>query len=216
MFEHARSRHRDSRRGREDHFDIGRQLREELRRNLHRNLRQRVGHQEFDFAEMFGGGRRGPFVRRGEVRSLILATLKDRPMHGYELIQELESKSGGRWRPSAGSIYPTLQQLSDEGLVTGEDVEGRRVYTLTDEGRKAAAESGSAPWDETKDGGRGDTRGQDLMRQVMELAAAIVQVHKVGSPQARSEAVRIVTDARKEMYRLLSEDESAAAEEASA
>jgi len=211
MFEHTRSRHRTHHRGREDHFDIGRQLREELRRNL----RQRVGHQDFDFADLFGGGRRGAFVRRGEIRSLILAALKDRPMHGYELIQELEAQSGGRWRPSAGSVYPTLQQLSDEGLVIGEDVDGRRVYTLTDEGRKAAAESGAAPWAETKEGERGDTRGQDLMRQVMELAAAIVQVHKVGSPQARSEAIRIVSDARKQMYRLLSEDEDASADEAS-
>ena len=211
MFEHARSRHRDPHRRREDHFDIGRQLREELRRNL----RQRVGHQDFDFADLFGGGRRSAFVRRGEIRSLILAALKDRPMHGYELIQELEAQSGGRWRPSAGSVYPTLQQLSDEGLVSGEDIDGRRVYTLTDEGRKAAAETGSTPWTENKDGERGDTRGQDLMRQVMELAAAIVQVHKVGSPQARSEAIRIVTDARKQMYRLLSEDEDASADETS-
>ena len=134
-------------------------------------------------------------------------------MHGYELIQELEAQSSGRWRPSAGSIYPTLQQLSDEGLVIGEDVDGRRVYTLTDEGRKAAADSGAAPWAETKEGERGDTRGQDLMRQVMELAAAIVQVHKVGSPRARGEAIRIVEGARKEMYRLLSEDEDVSAEE---
>ena len=193
-------------------------LRHELRRNIHRNLRQRVGNQEFDLADLFGGGRRGAFVRRGEVRSLILAALKDRPMHGYELIQELEAQSGGRWRPSAGSIYPTLQQLSDEGLVTGADVDGRRVYTLTDEGRKAAAETGSAPWADDKDADAGEgtgARGQDLMRQVMELAAAIVQVHKVGSPRARSEAIRIVTDARKQMYRLLSEDEHAAADEAS-
>jgi DNA-binding PadR family transcriptional regulator len=216
MFEHARSRHRDSRRGREDHIDIGRQLREELRRNLHRNLRQRVGHQDFDFADMFGGGRRGAFVRRGEVRSLILAALKDRPMHGYELIQELESQSGGRWRPSAGSIYPTLQQLSDEGLVIGEDVDGRRVYTLTEAGRKAAGETEARPWADAESGEAGEPRGQDLMRQVMELAAAIVQVHKVGSPRARSEAIRIVTDARKQLYRLLSEDENAAADEKSA
>jgi DNA-binding PadR family transcriptional regulator len=213
MFEHTRSRHRH--RGRDDHFDIGRQLREELRRNIHRNLRQRVGNQEFDFADLFGGGRRGAFVRRGEVRSLILAALKDRPMHGYELIGELEAQSGGRWRPSAGSIYPTLQQLSDEGLVTGEDVDGRRVYTLTDEGRTAAAETGSSRWADADTGEAGEPRGQDLMRQVMELAAAIVQVHKVGSPRARSEAIRIVTDARKQMYRLLSEDETASAGEPS-
>jgi DNA-binding PadR family transcriptional regulator len=209
MFERTRSRHRHHR-GRDDHFDIGRQLRDELRRNL----RQRVGHQEFDFTDFFGGGRRGAFVRRGEVRSLILAALKDRPMHGYELIQELEARSGGRWRPSAGSIYPTLQQLSDEGLVSGEDVDGRRIYTLTDAGRKAAAETGSAPWADAETADAGDTRGQDLFRQVMELAAAIVQVHKVGSPQARGEAIRIVTEARKQLYRLLSEDEDASADEA--
>ena len=135
-------------------------------------------------------------------------------MHGYELIQELEAQSGGRWRPSAGSIYPTLQQLSDEGLVTGADVDGRRVYTLTDEGRKAAAETEAKPWADADAGEGRDSRGQDLMRQVMELAAAIVQVHKVGSPRARSEAVRIVTDARRQMYRLLSEDERASTEEA--
>jgi DNA-binding PadR family transcriptional regulator len=135
-------------------------------------------------------------------------------MHGYELIGELEAQSGGRWRPSAGSIYPTLQQLSDEGLVTGADVDGRRVYTLTDEGRKVAEEARSTPWADGDEGEGKDTRGQDLMRQVMELAAAIVQVHKVGSPRARSEAIQIVTDARKQMYRLLSEDESASADEA--
>jgi DNA-binding PadR family transcriptional regulator len=135
-------------------------------------------------------------------------------MHGYELIQELEAQSGGRWRPSAGSIYPTLQQLSDEGLVTGADVDGRRVYTLTAEGQKAAAETDAKAWADADAGEGRDNRGQDLMRQVMELAAAIVQVHKVGSPRARSEAVRIVTDARRQMYRLLSEDEHASTEEA--
>ena len=77
-------------------------------------------------------------IRRGEIRPLILATLAARPMHGYEVIQELEAQSGGRWRPSAGSVYPTLQQLTDEGLLTSEEVDGRRVYSLTDEGKAAA------------------------------------------------------------------------------
>ncbi len=217
MFEHVRAHregraHHDQPHGRrDDRLDIGRQFREELRRNLRHQGR---GHQDFNLGDLFNPGRRGAFVRRGEVRSLILTALKDRPMHGYELIQELEAQSGGRWRPSAGSVYPTLQQLSDEGLVSGEDVEGRRVYTLTEEGRKAAAETASTPWAET-DAGEEEPRGQDLMRQVMELAAAIVQVHKVGSPRARGEAIRIVTDARKQMYRLLSEDEDASADGAS-
>src|SRR5437762_625640 len=76
-------------------------------------------------------------VRRGDVRPLILAALKGQPMHGYQVIQELEAQSGGRWRPSAGSVYPTLQQLEDEGLVRSEEVDGRRTYSLTDAGRAA-------------------------------------------------------------------------------
>src|SRR5262245_40620136 len=103
--------------------------------------------------EMEGGGGHGRGrhrVRRGDVRSAILALLDDRPMHGYEMIQELEERTGGRWTPSAGSIYPTLQLLEDEGLVTPEEVDGRKVYSLTDEGQKAApARTDEArPWEE--------------------------------------------------------------------
>jgi DNA-binding PadR family transcriptional regulator len=188
---------------------MGRHLREELRRNLRHHGRSNPG---FDFAEFFGGRGRGALVRRGEVRTQILAVLRDRPMHGYEVIQELEAQSGGRWRPSAGSIYPTLQQLADEGLVTGEDVDGRRVYSITEAGRKVAAESGDrSPWTETD-----DERGPDIRQLAMQLAAAVIQVHRIGSPHAREEANRILTDARKQMYRLLSEDEDASSEEPSA
>ena len=100
----------------------------------------------FGFREAFGGGRgRGGMVRRGEIRPLILAVLATKPMHGYEVITELEAQSGGRWRPSAGSVYPTLQQLADEGLVTSEEIDGRRVYALTDEGKAAAAAGPALP-----------------------------------------------------------------------
>src|SRR5262245_10929630 len=172
MFDHTRTHHDARHRRRDDRFDVGRQLREELRRSLRHHGRS---NPPFNFGDFFNEGRRGAFVRRGEVRGLILAALRDKPMHGYELIQELEARSGGRWRPSAGSVYPTLQQLADEGLVTGEEVDGRRTYTLTDAGRKAAAETTSTTWT-AADGNAEEPRGQDLMRQVMELAAAIVQV----------------------------------------
>ena len=194
--------------GRDIRGQMGRHLREELRRNMRH---QGPGNPAFNFGELFGhggpGGRGRPGVRRGEVRTLILGALAERPMHGYEVIQALEAKSRGLWRPSAGSIYPTLQLLSDEGLVSSEEVEGRRVYTLTNEGRKTLADSPAAPnWDEED---ADDEKRQDIRRLAMELAAAVIQVQRVGSAHAKREATRILTDARKQMYRLLSEDEDA-------
>jgi DNA-binding PadR family transcriptional regulator len=154
---------------------------------------------------LFGRGRPGHgTVRRGEVRPLILAALALRPMHGYEVIQELEEQSGGRWRPSAGSVYPTLQLLADEGLVTSDEVDGRRTYTLTDEGRAAAA---AAP--PRSDWSAETGRGPDLRRPALELARAALQVAAVGTPHARREADRILTDARRQLYRLLADDEPA-------
>ena len=92
-----------------------------------------------------GRGRRG----RGDVRAAILALLAERPMHGYEMIQELEARTGGVWRPSPGSVYPTLQLLEDEDLIAGEEGEGRRRFALTDAGRaEAERRDQQAPWEQ--------------------------------------------------------------------
>jgi DNA-binding PadR family transcriptional regulator len=149
---------------------------------------------------MFGRRPGGGSVRRGEIRPLILGVLAIRPMHGYEVIQELEEQSGGRWRPSAGSVYPTLQQLADEGLVTSEEVDGRRTYTLTDEGRGAAAAAPRPDWSDPTG------RGLDLRRPALELVRAAMQVQAVGTAAAQREAERILTDARRSLYRLLADD----------
>src|ERR1700754_5070067 len=102
---------------------------------MHRERsRHKCGRHEMSRGRSHGRGRHR--VRRGDVRSAILALLDDRPMHGYEMIQALEERTGGRWTPSAGPIYPTLQLLEDEGLVTAEEVEGRKVYSLTESGQK--------------------------------------------------------------------------------
>ena len=116
---------------------------------MHRQ-RSRHGYGRHEMRGGRGYGRGRHRVRRGDVRSAILALLDDRPMHGYEMITELEERTGGRWRPSAGSIYPTLQLLEDEGLVTAEEVEGRKVYSLTEAGQKAVPErtEGQRPWEE--------------------------------------------------------------------
>jgi DNA-binding PadR family transcriptional regulator len=129
--------------------------------------------------------------------------LAEEPMHGYQIMQELEQRSGGRWRPSAGSIYPTLQQLEDERLISGEELDGRRTFQLTDAGRTAA---GALPGERAWTGGRG---GHDDLRGLSrELAAAAMQVARVGSPAAVEEARGVLGDARRRLYRLLADDEA--------
>ncbi len=153
-------------------------------------------------------GASGPAVKRGIIRGAVLRSLLDGPKHGYQIIQDLEARSGGFWRPSAGSIYPTLQQLEDEGLVRSEERAGRRTYGLTDEGRAAAEAVGTThaerfftPW-----GGR-DAKGLRVL--AAQLVAAAVQVERVGSAEARSRAEAVLRDARRQLYRLLAEDDAA-------
>jgi DNA-binding PadR family transcriptional regulator len=151
---------------------------------------------------MFGG--RGRSARRGDVRAAILGLLAEEPMHGYQVIQRLDERSRGMWRPSAGSVYPTLQQLEDEGLVKGEERDGRKVYALTAEGRKAAADSTRqrAPWETAE---ASDMAG--LWAEFRPLAAAVAQVSQVGSPEALLHAQAILSEARRSLYRLLAEDD---------
>ena len=137
------------------------------------------GHGRFGWLPrdfMFGPGR-GPMVRRGDVRTAILALLAEQPMHGYQIIGQLGERSGGMWRPSAGSVYPTLQQLENEGLVKGEEKEGRKVYALTEDGKSAARRAGSSAL-----GHAGRVRRRDLYGLFRPLGAAVAQVSQVGTP----------------------------------
>jgi DNA-binding PadR family transcriptional regulator len=177
------------------------------RRRHRRDPRSNHDGHGFGFRGPFGGdpGRGGPgrggMVRRGEIRPLILAVLAAKPTHGYEVITELQAQSGGRWRPSAGSVYPTLQQLADEGLVTSQDVDGRRVYTLTDEGRAAAAAGPGVAWNDS-----GRSRGTDVRHLARQVVEAAVQVQRVGTPQAAIAAREILLDTRAKLYGLLATD----------
>jgi DNA-binding PadR family transcriptional regulator len=154
------------------------------------------------------GWGRGRTARRGDVRAAIVTVLADGPAHGYQVIGELETRSWGRWRPSAGSIYPTLALLEDEGLVRSEQVEGRRVFSLTDEGRAETtrlAGMGRAPWD-----GPGDASDPmvELRSLVAQVAAASMQVAQIGSAESVDGAREILTDTRRRLYRLLADDET--------
>ena len=111
-----------------------------------------------------------PQARRGALRAAVLSLLAEQPMHGYQIMQELESRSGGRWRPSAGSVYPTLQQLEDEQLVSVDEIDGRRTFQLTDAGRTAAATNPDPTGDGAWTGGR--ERGGDLRGLTRELGIA--------------------------------------------
>jgi DNA-binding PadR family transcriptional regulator len=143
-------------------------------------------------------------VRRGDVRTAILALLVEEPMHGYQVIRLLNERSGGMWRVSAGSVYPTLQQLEDEGLVTSELREGRKVYVLTDDGKALAARSSTerAPWDMP-----GSSEAADLRDLFSQVGAAVWQVSHVGSAATVARAGAILTEARRSLYRLLAEDD---------
>ena len=154
---------------------------------------------------LFHHGRGGRSVRRGNVRFAILSALQAGPMHGYQVIQELESRTRGRWRPSPGSVYPTLQLLEDEGLLTSEEVDGRRTYSLTDAGQTAAEEHpiGKERWLETDD--RGNPSLPELAGR---LIAAAAELDRVGTDAARESARAALVDARKRIYRLLADDEA--------
>ena len=173
---------------------------------------------------MFGGpggpGGPGPHSRgrrhggrsragRGDVRITVLILLDEGPANGYQLMQEIEQRTKGAWKPSSGSVYPALQQLEDEGIVQTTEGEGRKMFALTDEGRTYVREhraEWTAPWEgvEEEEGPSEEaTRIRDVIAQ---LAMAYMQVIQVGTETQRAEASRVLVGARQALYRILAGD----------
>lgn len=148
------------------------------------------------------GGPRGRRMRRGDVRLAILRALADGPGHGYELIHRLEEASDGLWRPSPGSVYPTLQLLEDEGLARAEARDGKRIYELTDEGRAEVARRADEA--ATPLAGAHDTR--PLRKEFAALAVAMQQVERAGDADQAVRAAEALAAARKTLYGILAED----------
>jgi len=165
----------------------------------------------------FGG--RGPRVRRGDVRAAILDLLAEgQPWNGYQIIQEIGSRTQGVWRPSAGSVYPALQLLEDEGLIStqaAEATDGRtRTFTLTDQGRAYVEEHAAelrASWDAVT--GSVDASEVQLRDTVKQVMVAVSQVAQAGSPAQIQQAGKILTDTRRALYRILAADSDDAGED---
>jgi DNA-binding PadR family transcriptional regulator len=179
--------------------------------------RVRHRHRDFGFpghgprSGGFSPGGGGPFgrgrkARRGDIRTAALLLAAEEPRNGYQIMQEVEERSDGVWRPSPGSVYPALAQLEDEGLIRSEEIDGRKLFQLTEAGREYVNERGEdkpAPWEQMS----GDVSDQahDLGRSIREVASAFTQVVKTGSEAQMGEARKVLTRTRKDLYRILAD-----------
>jgi DNA-binding PadR family transcriptional regulator len=207
------------------------EARRQARREFREHLRDHAGDQGFGhgfgpgfgpgfgagFGPGFGfgfgpGGRRGGRRRggpgrgrRGDVRAAILTLLAERPMHGYEMIQQIAERSNGIWRPSPGSVYPTLQLLDDEGLITASETDGsKKLFELTEEGRAAAEKIETPPWDEIAEGA--DPGHVNLRAAIGQLFGAVAQSAHTATAEQQQRIVEILNNARREIYGILGED----------
>ncbi|HEV2923427.1 MAG TPA: PadR family transcriptional regulator [Solirubrobacteraceae bacterium] len=162
----------------------------------------------------FGGWGRGPRgrgrkARRGDIRTAALLLLAEEPRNGYQIMQEVEERSDGVWRPSPGSVYPALQQLEDEGLIRSEELDGRKLFALTDAGRKLVEERGAerpAPWEEM--GGDLSDEVVEIRRLIREVTYAFVQVMRTGSPEQIAKAAKVLASTRRDLYRILGDGDA--------
>jgi DNA-binding PadR family transcriptional regulator len=155
----------------------------------------------------FGPGRRSR-AKRGDVRAAALLLLAEEPRNGYQLMEEIERRSDGAWRPSPGSIYPALSQLEDEGLVRAEETAGRRAYRLTPEGEAYVEENREAlgsPWDDAGEGVPDEL--VDLRTLIAHVGMATLQVGQSGDEKQIAEAKNVLSEARKSLYRILADEE---------
>jgi DNA-binding PadR family transcriptional regulator len=155
----------------------------------------------FGGGPFFGGGRGRR--RRGDVRASLLLLLAEEPRNGYQLMQAIEELSGGRWRPSPGSIYPTLSQLEDEGFVRATERDGTKLFEITDAGRKHLADNHheTPPWleDETE-------ASVSVRAEIKQTHMALMQVMHAGNRDQIERAARALSEARRTIYRILAED----------
>jgi len=160
----------------------------------------------------FGGPGWGPHrrgrgrARRGDVRLALLRLLAEEPRNGYQLMQAIEDRSEGLWRPSPGSVYPTLAQLEDEGLIRSAESEGARRFEITDAGREHLESRADepSPWRPAAEDA--DNPLTELAPLVIQIGKATFQVASVGDETQRDRARALLAETRRALYRILAED----------
>jgi DNA-binding PadR family transcriptional regulator len=151
----------------------------------------------------FGRGRK---ARRGDIRTAALLLLAEEPRNGYQIMQEVQERSEGVWRPSPGSVYPALQQLEDEGLIRSQETDGRKLFALTEAGQALVQERGDdqpAPWEQMS----GDVSDVtfELAKLIREVCSAFVQVMRTGSESQMAKAREVLVAARRDLYQVLAD-----------
>jgi DNA-binding PadR family transcriptional regulator len=160
----------------------------------------------FGFGGPRGFGRHGGKARRGDIRTAALLLLAEEPRNGYTIMQEIEERSNGVWRPSPGSVYPALAQLEDEGLIRSEESDGRKRFAITEAGREQIAnrpEGAPAPWDTLADGVSRDV--QELFGLMRQVGMAGVQLVQTATEKQLAEAKQVLTETRRAIYRILAD-----------
>ena len=149
---------------------------------------------------------RAPKASRGDVRAAILALLREGPLNGYQIMSEIEERSGGAWRPSPGAVYPALSQLADEGLIAAAESGGRRAYSLTDAGREYVEQNpdmARGAWESVAQQEAWQVPG--LFAEAARLGGGIVQIAHSGTPEQVRAAERLLERTRRDLYRILAD-----------
>jgi DNA-binding PadR family transcriptional regulator len=148
-------------------------------------------------------------AKRGDMSPILLRVLAEKPMHGYEIIRELEQKSHGLWRPSPGSVYPTLQLLEEQDLVESRDEGGKKVYTITDEGRSQAKSSKArGPW-ECRDDKHDMEQVMEVRGSILEFIGTMRQLMRGGTADQQERAIAVIKEAKSKLDSILGEETQA-------
>jgi DNA-binding PadR family transcriptional regulator len=160
----------------------------------------------FGFGGPRGFRRHGGKARRGDIRTASLLLLAEEPRNGYAIMQAIDERSNGVWRPSPGSVYPALAQLEDEGLIRSEESEGRKQFVITEAGREQIAarpQDAPAPWDTLADGVSSEV--QELFGLMRQVGMAGLQLVQTATEKQLAEAKQVLTETKRAIYRILAD-----------